>query len=227
MSDDQNPWANIPAEPPFVLPMDRPYIDVASKLQKSDGGRLHTGRMPEPRSGPRDAPVVVLQMNPSYEKESEQEPLSAVDDARLRAALRDEYAPHIGIADGHTWWSRAVAGPIAQCGGANRVARGICSIEFFPYPSLNFACAHLRLPSQAYQFRLVREALARDALIIVTRGWALWLGVIPELHAAKDRTVLLTKNPRRVAISQRNLPDGGYDRVLAALESVPALPPTR
>jgi hypothetical protein len=227
MSDDQNSWADIPTEPPFVLPMDWPYIDVASKLQKSDGGRLHTGRMPEPRSGPRNAPVVVLQMNPSYEKEREQEPLSAVDDARLRAALRDEYAPHIGIADGHAWWNRAVAGPIAQCGGAHRVARGICSIEFFPYPSLNFACAHLRLPSQAYQFRLVREALARDALIIITRGWSLWLGVIPELHSAKDRNVLLTKNPRRVAISQRNLPDGGYDRVLAALESVPALPLAR
>ncbi|WP_313918689.1 hypothetical protein [Tahibacter sp.] len=227
MSDDQNPWVDIPIEPPYVLPMDWPYIEVANKL-KSDTGQLHRARMPEPRSGPRDAPVVVLQINPSYEKDSRENPLSVADEARLRAALIDEYAPHVGIADkSNKWWNRAVAQPLAHFGesGRDRVARGICSIEFFPYPSLSFACALLRLPSQAYQFRLVRDALARDALIVVTRGWSLWLGAIPELHAAEGRTVLRTKNPRSVAISEGNLEEYDYKRILAALQSVPALPP--
>lgn len=230
MSATGNPWAQIPAEPPYVLAMDRAYVYAAQELQKSAGGALHLGRMPEPRSGPRDAPVVVLQLNPSYENQGSDQPLAPHDDKRLRAALHDEYSPHIGIADQHAWWIRAVKAPVEhfrasgmdEAAARHRVARGICSVEYFPYPSLQFACAHLRLPSQTYQFDLVREALGRGAIIVVTRGWSLWLGAVPELLAAHGTTVFRTVNPRRVALSQGNLPPGAYDKLLAALESVSA-----
>lgn len=222
MTTHHNPWTDIPAEPPYVLPMDQPYIDVANALQSGTSGRLHPQRMPEPRSGPRDAPVVILQLNPSFEVNTADQALSPHDDNRLREALRDESAPHIGIADRHRWWVNAMAEPIAHFGDDHQhVARTVCSIEYFPYPSLNFACAHLRLPSQAYQFRLVREAVARGALIIVTRGWSLWLGAVPELYEARAN-VLQTRNPRRVSFSRRNLPDGGYERMISAMETVSA-----
>lgn len=223
MTTHDNPWADIPAEPPYVLAMDRPYIDVANAVQNSESGRLHPRRMPEPRSGPRHAPVVVLQLNPSFELATGDEPLSAHDDSRLREALRDESAPHIGIADRHRWWINAMAEPIVHFGGDHRrVARAVCSVEYFPYPSLNFACAHVRLPSQAYQFCLVRESVMRGALIIATRGWSLWLGAVPELYTARAN-VMQTRNPRRVSFSRRNLPEGGYERMISAMESVPAI----
>lgn len=222
MPASQNPWSEIPTDPPYVLPMDRPYTDMANAVLSNPSSRLHPERLPEPRSGPRNAPIVVLQLNPSFDQETGDSPLSDYDQQRLRAGLHDEYAPHIGIADQHRWWRIAFAEPIAHFGGDHqRVARSVCSVEYFPYPSLNFACAHLRLPSQAYQFQLVREAVARNALIVVTRGWSLWLGAVPELYGTLGN-VLQTRNPRRVTFSRRNLPQGGYERVIAAIESVPA-----
>jgi hypothetical protein len=211
-----NPWTELPASPPFVLREDRAFVDaVNAQKQQYSPGWLHTGRMPEPRSGPRDAPLVLLQINPSYRTADQMEPLSPEEFERQRIALIDENAPHGCLAYGDAWWMRAFANLISRF-GRESVARRVCSIEYFPYPSLRFEHAHVRLPSQAYQFQLVREALARDALIVVTRGLQLWLGAVPELAAHLDRNVLLSKNPQRVSLSPGNLPDGSFERVLAA-----------
>lgn len=212
-----NPWVDLPASAPFVLAEDRAFVDAANAYKEPySAGWLHTGRMPEPRSGPRNAPLVLLQINPSYRTADQAEPLTLADIERQRAALADESAPHGCLAHGDAWWMRAFAHPLARY-GREPVARRVCSIEYFPYPSLRFEHAHVRLPSQTYQFELVREALARDALIVVTRGLQLWLGAVPELAARLDRNVLLSRNPQRVSLSPGNLPEGGFERVLAAL----------
>jgi hypothetical protein len=212
-----NPWVDLPVSAPFVLAEDRAFVDAANANKEPySAGWLHTGRMPEPRSGPRDAPLVLLQINPSYRTADQAEPLMRADVERQRAALTDEYAAHGCLAHGDAWWMRAFANPIARF-GREPVSRRVCSIEYFPYPSLRFEHAHVRLPSQTYQFQLVREALARDALIVVTRGPQLWLGAVPELAARLDRNVLLSRNPQRVSLSPGNLPDGGFERVLGAL----------
>lgn len=214
-----NPWSAIPAVPPFVLPMDSAYVEAANAdCVPYAPDWLHTGRLPEPRSGPRDAPILLLQINPSYDVATMREALSDVSVAEQRAALADEQAAHACLARGDAWWRRAFAQPIARFGQA-RVAQAVCSVEYFPYPSQRFAHAYWRLPSQEYQFALVREALARGALIVVTRGLSLWLGAVPELAAQCDRTVLLSRNPQRVSISPGNLPEGGFARVLAAIET--------
>lgn len=215
--ESANPWVGLPVSAPFVLAEDRAFVDAANlHKQPYSAGWLHTGRLPEPRSGPRDAPLVILQINPSYRSADQAEPLPLAVVERQRAALTDEYAPHACLAHGDAWWMRAFAQPIARF-GCEAVARRVCSIEYFPYPSLRFEHAHIRLPSQTYQFQLVREALGRDALIVVTRGLQLWLGAVPELAARLDRNVLLSRNPQRVSLSPGNLPDGGFERVLAAL----------
>lgn len=214
-----NPWGAVPALPPFVLPMDSAYVETAnSACAPYAPDWLHTGRLPEPRSGPRAAPMLLLQINPSYDTATMREALPEASIAEQRAALADEQAAHACLARGDAWWRRVFAQPIARF-GQERVAQAVCSVEYFPYPSQRFAHAHWRLPSQGYQFALVREALARGALIVVTRGLSLWLGAVPELAAQLDRTVLLSRNPQRVSISPGNLPEGGFARVLAAIES--------
>ena len=59
--------------------------------------------------------------------------------------------------------------------GPERLSRNICSIQFFPYRSLKFGHGSIKLPSQNYTFALVRERLANGALIIVMRGYKLWV----------------------------------------------------
>ena len=89
----------------------------------------------------------------------------------------------------------------------------VCSIEFFPYRSLNFCHGAIRLPSQSYTFALVKERLASGALIIVTRGLENWVLAVPELGARFYQTVFRTKSRQNTAITLRNLPDGVFDRI--------------
>ncbi len=91
---------------------------------------------------------------------------------------------------------------IAECGRA-RVAKRLICVEFFPYHSKRFGHADLRLPSQQYTFQLVRLAIARSALIILSRGKRLWLGAVPELISYRCLAEL--RSFRSASLSPKNL----------------------
>lgn len=73
--------------------------------------------------------------------------------------------------------------------------------------------ARWRVPSQAYTFLLVSQAIQRKALIICMRGARYWLGALPAL-ADYDRYCVIS-NPRSSSISVRNLP--AFRKVVDAL----------
>jgi len=171
--------------------------------------------MPEPRLGPVNAPIVVLQLNPSYDKATIQHALSKEEVQDSLASLHNELSPHVCLANGNSWWQARFRDIIAEV-GAPMLAQRVCSIEYFAYPSATFSHAWMRLPSQTYTFALVRAALERNALILITRGTNLWLGAVPELLQALGSTAFETNNPRSASISQRNLPDGVFAKVIEA-----------
>ncbi|MGE4073887.1 MAG: hypothetical protein AB7E72_22170 [Lysobacterales bacterium] len=220
-----NPWTAIPDRAPFVLAEDRPFVDAYNSLLDKDdkkaGYRINTDYTPEPRLGPIDAPVLILQANPSYAPGAEQgrEAIS-----RELRSVRDPLHPHLGAQQEATWWPQVLK-QLIKATSAEQVARGICSVEFFPYRSLGFGHGHIRLPSQQYTFDLVRRALSMERIIIVTRRAHTWFGAIPELaqlgpgHKAR---VFHTRNPQRTFISPGNLPEGAFDQVVAAIRQVGA-----
>jgi len=207
-------WHKIGNEAPFVHPDDLQFVVAHNaQLKPDDITWINTARMAEPRHGDIDAPIVLLQLNPSYDERN-------LNIDALRRQLFDEHAEHGGLADAHNpWWKRTFS-ELRGIYGHEKLARRICSIEYFPYASLKFDHAHIRLPTQQYQFDLVRRALSRQATLIVTRGFKLWTGAIPELGSALGQTVFRTKNPRQASISKGNLEDAAYTRIVAALDKV-------
>ena len=216
-----NPWISLStAGPEFVLPDDLPYLiafHAQLKPQRWDQ-KIQTHRIPEARQGPINAPVVVLQLNPSYDKVTINQPLPQDQVASSIKNIQNEYAYREGLANKNCWWSKNFKELIAEFGEA-KLSQCACSIEYFPYPSKTFGHSHLRLPSQSYTFELVRSALERDALIVVTRGMQLWLGAVPALRTKLNSTVFETKNRRRPYISERNLPSGAFKKILGALRT--------
>lgn len=224
-----NPWKALLPTAPFVLAQDAPYVQVFNeRVSEGSPHWIHTHRLPEPRQGPADAPVIVLQLNPSYDQVPQ-------DIEKGLAALGDEQSVHAGISAQHHWWTRNF-GKLLKHVDKERLATRVCSIEYFPYASANFGHGHLRLPSQQYTFDLVRRALDRKAIILVSRGLKYWLGAIPELylHLYKGSRVgtslaptsdddairvFQTINPRSASISNGNLRQDVYSRVARALES--------
>lgn len=71
------------------------------------------------------------------------------------------------------------------------------------------------VPSQAYAYTLVRQALAKNAVVVPMRNTKRWELAIPELIGFENRFEL--KNHRAGAISQRNCPQG-YNRIVDILK---------
>lgn len=217
-----NPWKRIGVQPPFVLQEDRPYIEAFNSIYgHNDDRKINLYYTPQPRLGPITAQVVLLQLNPSYDKEKPYGPQCEQITLRELQNIQDENSSHPGAMPGNKWWNRALGQLMKEPSiGPERLSRGICAIEFFPYRSLTFGHGAIRLPSQEYTFSLVRERLAGGALIIVTRAYPLWVFAIPELAAKLNHTVFLTNIARSTTISRGNLPVGVFDKICERLCNV-------
>ena len=61
-----NPFIDLPTAEPFVLPCDVPLLDEFDRKHTKNKRKLiHRGRLPEPRQGPINAKLFILQLNPS------------------------------------------------------------------------------------------------------------------------------------------------------------------
>jgi len=212
MPEIANPWLDLPSRAPFVLPADRLAVEVFNEKLRSDHPhRIDLCAVPEPFLGPRSAQIVVLLLNPGIG-----------DDTEFRASLRQCYATREGspahpyVGSSVRWWRTLVA-PLTQLVPLDVVAQRLLSIEFFPYRSKSFGCGHVRLPSQQYSFDLVRDAIDRQATIVIARGEQLWRGAVPEL-AAYPKLFRLS-NPRTASLSEANVREGGHASILAAIRS--------
>ncbi|MDQ6662100.1 MAG: hypothetical protein M3Z24_14190 [Chloroflexota bacterium] len=216
----QNPWLSLPKTLPFVLECDKQIIlDFNSKVKRQY--QLHLEILPEPYTGNPRAKIILLNLNPGF-YESNARFLTGdiyfqeTSGANL-AHESLEYPfylldPENSECPGDDWYKRKFRRLIEQF-GRKRVAEEICVIEYFPYTSEKFGC-NICIPSQAYNFYLVQEAMRRNALIIQMRSKRLWQEAIPALASYHNYYVL--RNPQNTAITENNCPDG-YPEILKIL----------
>jgi hypothetical protein len=218
LAKPDNPWKRISPEPPFVLQEDRPHIESFNSTHgNNDDRRINLYYTPEPRLGSVNAPLVILQLNPSWGKHEPYGPTSDVILQELES-IKDENYPHLGIITNNTWWVPRIRQLMNESGiSKERFSQSICSIEYFPYRSIKFYHGGLKLPSQHYTFALVRERLASGAIIIVMRGYRFWVSAVPELATHMNQTVFRTKNPQCTYITRGNLPEGIFDKICGRL----------
>jgi hypothetical protein len=117
---------------------------------------------------------------------------------------------------GKQWWGRKLKHLIKRF-GEEVVARSVLNVVYFPYPSRRFGHKRLRLPSQQYGFDLVRDAVGRNAAIVLMRPGKrdAWLEAVPQLKGyARFFSV---KNPQTPVISPKNC--AGYSEAERALEN--------
>lgn len=214
-----NPWTALPLEPPYVL-----ESDVEAVRAFNDGALeprvIHLELIPEPFLGVPDAPVVLLNLNPGFTDDD----LSWHEDPEFKAqslanlAHRASPYPFYLLnpdlrAPGVRWWTRKLRALIERV-GLERVASRLLCVELFPYHSRRFGHGALGLPSQEYGFELVRNALGRNAIVVVMRGWKFWRAAVPELEEYPRRFAL--RSVQNVSITPRNCPEG-FDQIVAAI----------
>lgn len=60
-----NPWRQLSSNAPFVLTDDLALIEAYNHFHEKQDTWINLSHTPEPRLGPVNAPVIILQLNPS------------------------------------------------------------------------------------------------------------------------------------------------------------------
>lgn len=214
-----NPWLDLSETAPFALASD---VEAIARFNNRAGTNtsIHLELLPEPFLGDPAAPVVLLGLNPGYSPEDLVHHGSPDFVSLSRQNLRHEHNqypfyllnPDI-TAPGRLWWERKLS-RLINARGREAVAQKVLCVEYFPYHSRGFAHSKLSLPSQRYSFHLVRNAIKRNAIVVVLRSEKLWRDALPEL--VNYRQLYRLRNVQNVTITPNNCPDG-YDSILAAL----------
>jgi hypothetical protein len=212
----RNPWLDLPSEAPFVLPGDAQKIDAFNR-EASDSKRIHLNLLPEPFLGSPDAPIVLLSLNPGFSPDDALSHSDATfaglsrDNLEHRASDHPFYLLNPRItAPGRLWWELHLRGILTSFPRSVVASRMAC-VEYFGYHSSKFNHSSLRLQSQEYSYFLVRQALRRSAIIVLTRGRRIWLDAVPDLESYPH---LYTLRSQRMWISPNNCPEG-FDKISA------------
>lgn len=225
-SDGASPWTDLPDTPPYVLPQDMAVLRGHGQLLDAGPRQLRFELLPGPFVGnPATASVVLLGLNPGFDERDltdEKEPRLAAEirhSLTLSAEARfHPIAPEFAAASGSQWWCRHLShliGPRApEPLPVDVVMSRLANVEWFPYHSERFHRIPVVLPSQAFTFATVRDAVRRGSVVVLTRSADLWLTSVPELSGP---SVIRLKNPQNPSISPGNMEPGEFERIVAAL----------
>jgi hypothetical protein len=209
---NDNPWRDLPKKPPFVLDEDYTVLHSFSILARGHfGSKCHTDLIPEPFIGRPDAPILLLGNNPGVKNDAAKEwKLKPEFQSRMRANLAHKLSvdfpfllldPDLEVSPPAQWWFRKLKHLLDEC-GRSLVARSIFAVDYFPYVSRRYRHYKFPLPSQQYSFGLVGKAVARGAVIVLTRGIRRWEATVPELR--KYSRCFRVKEVQRAPISPGN-----------------------
>lgn len=217
----ENPWAHLPETEPYILREDLPNISLFNQKSGTDH-RIVTDILPEPFLGNiTDAKVVLLNLNPGFSEKdlfwhTQPEFISENKKNLLHESNPPFYLLNSNFHDseGFVWW-RAHLKQFISLVGLEKVARSFLCIEYFPYHSKRYKSMPI-IPSQAYSFYLVTNAMKRKLPIIIMRGKRLWIESVPELSTYPYNTL---RFPRNACLTKNNLPQGIFDSIATILSS--------
>ena len=221
-----NPWKNLPNTVPFILPEDKKLID-SYNLQQRAKSEITLNEIPSPYIGDPKAPIIFLNLNPSFSQDEINSPKSSQFREITRANLLHEFYDYPfyvldpsleGTSSGYKWFNQKF-GPLMKISGMDNkdLSRKIFLVEYLPYRSKNIGnWKNDILPSQIYAIHLINEAIARQATIVIMRSKKLWFNAVPTLETYPDLHIL--HSPQNVTVSERNLGTEGFNKIISKLK---------
>jgi hypothetical protein len=216
-----NPWASVArSSAPFLVEMDKGALaaySVTTRGQKPEFA-LNTSVVPEPWCGPvLNSRVLVLSGNPHWDDRDNSLPQIARD--AMWQNLSGELplfwlSPELEGTTGASWYRERLLKEVLKDCSAESVATGLSLIDFIGYRSHRWDQS-LRVPSQDFTAGVVAGAIGRGAVIVVSRGWKLWSGLVPELKTYPR--LYRNSSPQNVRLSRRNTSSEGFEAILEAL----------
>jgi hypothetical protein len=225
MNKNINPWAEFEYSDFMVHALDQAAFDAHNRIATKNF-KFIPFLTPEPWIGNTNANVVILLANPGATKENidGQRESNPFREELSIANLHGEYMeyphyfldPRLTSDPGGKWW-RAALGTLIKETSLDQVANSVMSLEALPYHSGNFALPANPIATQSFTFELLREAMARQAFIVIYRQPDYWIENVPELARYQHKT-MDPNTTQRVWITPGNLKNG-YEELLEKIKS--------
>ncbi|MCM4161288.1 hypothetical protein FHG64_06440 [Antarcticibacterium flavum] len=238
MNSSQNPWLTLAANSHrknFVLESELSIIEKFNS-KVTDEYKIHDNIFPAPFMGDvHNAPVIILMLNPGYDKHEDAEGTNYYKTyenwwmLQIQHQLPYPKLPLFCLEEEYIqksdYWFKKLK-PLIDATSDEIVAHKIAKVQFFPYHSTKYKPLYKRLlkeegfssylPSQNYNFELVRKAIQRDAILIIPRSKSYWEEAIPELKAYSNKYI--TKSYRNPILSKNNLGSASFYKILTKLK---------
>lgn len=223
----QNPWLtfNPKEDAPKFHDLDRAHAQAFNLgIGALDEYKLAEHLEPYPYFGNPLAKIYVLLANPGISKRDADTSFRTNPENVIRnlGNLRHESA------DSFISWVHSPANPdrendwliprirkVVQETSLERVSGGLFFINYHAYNSKSWTPIPFTFETQRYTFHLVREAMKRDSLIVMSRNMLGWFTAIPGLYEYKTRVKF--QSSRSVHLSQENLGAEAYQNLLNRL----------
>lgn len=220
----ENPWIsfNPLTEEPLIHNADLPHVESFNQAMSEKRDFVIAKHLePLPYLGNPNADVVVLLANPGVSEPERQLTFrmnpekSRLNRGNLIHAGSDSFKTRIHCPENRAlesqWWKARVQALFERTTPAN-VADGIFIANFHAYHSRSWHPIPFTFPTQTYTFELVRRAVARDALILMSRNMVGWFTAIPGLYDHTYRKQFVSS--RSVHLSPRNLGADVFESVV-------------
>lgn len=90
--------------------------------------------------------------------------------------------PNFATSSANDCWSPRIREVNDEIGSASLIENGLLIIELHGYRSKNWSAPRANFPSQKFNFQLVRDAIEREAFIVIARCRKYWHSSVPELY---------------------------------------------
>ncbi len=208
----ENPWKKLPSQSPYVLSDD---WEVLSRINRIE--YFNFDILPEPFLGIIDtAKVILLNLNPGFDEEdrlahSRKDFVEALQRNIQQVPSECSFYPldpRFSETPVYKWWNNKLRELIEECGRTS-ISKNVASIEFFPYHSPSKRSLKQTIPSQQYNFYIVRQAMKDNKTILIMRARREWFSCIPGLETYPN--LLKLNSFRNVSVSKKNVSDKKFD----------------
>ncbi len=186
-----NPWLNFKISESMIHELDRNSVEEHNKLVEAKY-RFLVQLAPEPWIGNPSANILVLLANPGAttgdlagKTQKNAELINKLSISNLKGELKEYphffFDPQLAGTDGYIWYSKRFKHLIESTSQRN-VASKVLSCELVPYHSFSWKKPKIMPETQKYTFKLVKDAMDRDAVILIGRGKKDWFENVPGLE---------------------------------------------
>jgi hypothetical protein len=218
----ENPWIGFQYSDKMVLGM-----DLASVTQHNQSSKLEYQFLlhlaPEPWIGNLQGNLLVLYSNPGATKENLNKVLQPKHNLVMEKSIRNlnqtnlefphfHFDPELDGTEGALWY-KAKYKWLIESTSMNAVAKNLVTCELAPYHSVKWKIPKIMPPSQEFTYQVIRDAISREAVILLARTPRVWLQNIPELSRYP---YVFKPNSINASISPNNYP-AGFEKIVKAI----------